>query len=88
MVKIKNTKSLQKPEVSNFRKELKSRLKKQILNTAVTDSFYVTWFWEMKINSIDNHRKDLNVSFDMNELRSQNMGIGHDSALFMWSKRL
>lgn len=88
MVKIKNTKSLQKPEVSNFRKELKSRLKKQILNTAVTDSFYVTWFWEMKINSIDNHRKDLNVSFDINELRSQNMGIGYDSALFMWSKRL
>ena len=88
MVKIKNTKSLQKPEVSNFRKELKSRLKKQILNTAVTDSFYVTWFWEMKINSIDNHRKDLNVSFDINELRSQNMGIGYDFALFMWSKRL
>lgn len=83
MVKIKNTKSLQKPEVSNFRKELKSRLKKQILNTAVTDSFYVTWFWEMKINSFDNHRKDLNVSFDINELRSQNMSVGYDSALFM-----
>ena len=35
------------------------------------------------MNSIDNHRKDLNASFDINELRSQNMGIGYDSALFM-----